>query len=41
MTQEFEKKLLDLAKTHNVRHEDNPGENEFTKEVFEQFLKEV
>ena len=41
MKQEFEKRLLDLAKTHKIRHEDSPGENEFSKEVFEQFLRDV
>ena len=42
MVQEFYKKLVDLAKLHQVRHDSTPGQHdEFTKETFEKFLREV
>ena len=42
MIEEFQKKIIDLAKVHHVRHDQVPGQHdEFTKETFEKFLREV
>ena len=41
MKDEFYKKLVELAKLHNVRHELIAGVEEFSKDTFENFLKDV
>ena len=41
MKEEFHKKLVDLAKLHNVRHDLIQGVDEFSRDTFEQFLRDV
>jgi hypothetical protein len=41
MVSEFLKKLTDLAKLHNVRHDQALGNEEFERDHFEKFLRDV